>query len=516
MLGLLTAGTMAVFVRAPGYMDAEYYYATAVELSEGRGFQEPFVWNYLDDAATLPHPSHLYWMPLASILAAAGLSAIGGGFRAAQLPLVLLAAGLPLLAAWVAVRLKARARQALLSGMLAAFAGFYLPFLVTTDAFAAYAWIGTLAFVSAAAAYRGRSPLVWLVAGLLVGAGHLARADGVILLLPIAGLAAFSPRRRLPSMALLILGYLLVMAPWMSRNLSTTGSLMGAGGARTLWLTSYDELFAYPASSISFGRWAAQGLGEILAARAQALAANFKTLVVVVGSVILGPFMLAGAWSRRREPLVVVSGIYLLLLVGVMTVAFPFSGARGGLFHSSASVLPILWALAPIGMQRVLEWVSARRGWDPERAWHLFTPAIVAGMIAISGWVAWDRAAAGWPAATRWQASADHHRAVAEALLRLDPSPGVVAINDPPGFYLASGLPCVVVPYGDQAILREVAERFDVEWLVLDINHPAPLADVYADPESVRWLALRGQIEGPQGMPVYLLQMVAEDGSALP
>ena len=166
-----------------------------------------------------------------------------------------------------------------------------------------------------------------------------------------------------------------------------------------------------------------------------------------------------------------------------MPVAFPFSGARGGLFHSSARVLPILWALAPIGMQRVLEWVSARRGWDPERAWHLFTPAIVAGMIAISGWVAWDRAAAGWPASTRWQASADHHRAVAEAVLRLDPSPGVVAINDPPGFYLASGLPCVVVPFGDQATLREVAERFDVEWVVLDINHPAPLAGVYADPE---------------------------------
>ncbi len=516
VLGILTAGTMAVFVRAPGYMDAESYYASAVELSEGRGFQEPFVWNYLDEAATLPHPSHLYWMPLASILAAAGMTAIGGGFRAAQLPFVLLAAGLPILSAWMAIQLQASARQAVLSGVLGAFAGFYLPFLVTTDAFAAYAWIGTLAFVCAAAGYRGRSLIAWLAAGLLIGAGHLARADGVILLLPIAGLAAFSPRRRLPSMALLLSGYLLVMAPWMSRNLSTTGSLLGPGGARTLWLVSYDELFAYPASSINFGRWAAQGLGEILAARVQAIAANLKTLVVVVGGVILGPLMLAGAWRRRHELLVVVSGIYLLLLVGVMTVAFPFSGSRGGLFHSSASVLPILWALAPIGLQGVLEWVSARRGWNPERAWRLFAPAIVAAMIAISAWVAWDRAAAGWPAATRWEASADHHRAIAEAVLRLDPSPGVVAINDPPGFYLASGLPCVVVPFGDQATLREVVERFDVEWVVLDINHPAPLAGVYADPESVPWLALRGSIDGPQGMPVYLLQLVPEDGSALP
>jgi hypothetical protein len=403
-----------------------------------------------------------------------------------------------------------------LSGLLGAFAGFYLPFLVTTDAFAAYAWIGTLAFASAAAGYRGRSQLAWLAAGLLVGAGHLARADGVILLLPLAGLAAVSPRRRLPSMALLISGYLLVMAPWMARNLSTTGSLLGPGGVRTLWLASYDELFTYPATVLNFGRWAAQGLGEILAPRSQAFATNLETLVVVVGSVILGPFMLVGAWRRRRDALVAVSGIYLLLLVGVMTVAFPFSGARGGLFHSSAGVLPILWALAPIGLERVLESVSARRGWNPERAWRLFTPAIVAAMIAITVWVAWDRAAAGWPAATRWEGPADYHRAVAKALRSLDSSPGVVAINDPPGFYLASELPCVVVPFGDQATLREVAQRFDVEWVVLDINHPAPLAGLYADPKSEPWLTLRGQIEGPQGQPAYLLQLVPVVGSALP
>jgi hypothetical protein len=305
---------------------------------------------------------------------------------------------------------------------------------------------------------------VWLAAGLLVGAGHLARADGVILLVPIAGLAAFSPRRRLPSMALLTVGYLLVMAPWMSRNLSITGTLMGTGGARTLWLTSYDELFAYPASSINFGRWAAQGLGEILAARAQALAANLKTLVVVLGGVIIRPFMPA-AHAPAAEPLVVVSRICTLL--GASTVAFP-SRSTGAVPQQCSN--PV--GLAP-SVQRVLEWV-AKWGWE-------------AGMAPLPrDRTRDDRIQAGWlgpraaAPASRWQASADHHRAVAEAVLRLDPSPGVVAINDPPGFYLASGLPCVVVPYGDQTILREVAERCDVEWCP-NTNHPAPLA-MYADP----------------------------------
>jgi hypothetical protein len=52
----------------PGYMDAEYYYAGAIRLHEGYGFTQPFLWNYLDEPAGLPHPRipigcrwHLDW-----------------------------------------------------------------------------------------------------------------------------------------------------------------------------------------------------------------------------------------------------------------------------------------------------------------------------------------------------------------------------------------------------------------------------------------------------------------------
>jgi 4-amino-4-deoxy-L-arabinose transferase-like glycosyltransferase len=516
VLGVLTAGSMAVFVRVPGYMDAEYYYATAIQISDGRGFQEPFLWNYLDDPASLPHPSHLYWMPMASVLAAAGLKILGSSFRSAQLPSVILAAGLPVLTAWLSLHLKANSRQAFLAGLLAAFSGFYLPFLVTTDAFAAYAWISTLAFACAAAANRGQRSFLWLAAGLLAGVAQLARADGILLLLPLAVLAVLSPRRRLMAIGLLAAGYAVVIAPWVARNLAASGSPLAAGGTRTLWLTRYDELFTYPPTLLGPARWASQGLAAILAARVEALGSNLATLMVVIGSVVLGPFMLMGAWQKRREPLVAGSAGYLLLLLMVMTVAFPFSGARGGLFHSGAGVLPILWALAPFGIDGVLGWASARRRWNPERARRLFMPAIVAVIAGISIWVAWDRAAAGWPSTSRWEASDSHHRAVTDALFLLDASPGIVAVNDPPGFYLVSGLPCVVVPFGDASTLRVVVDRFNVEWVILDANFPAPLAGVYANPGSVPWLALRGQIDDSQGRPVYLLQVIPSGAGATP
>jgi hypothetical protein len=71
-LGLALVLLAAAFQSVPGYMDAEYYYAGGLRLAEGSGFSEPFLWNYLNDPVGLPTPSHTYWMPLASILAALG------------------------------------------------------------------------------------------------------------------------------------------------------------------------------------------------------------------------------------------------------------------------------------------------------------------------------------------------------------------------------------------------------------------------------------------------------------
>lgn len=77
LLGLLAAGIVAAFQPAPGYMDADYYAAGGFQLASGRGFTEPYLWNYLDEPAGLPHPSNAYWMPLAAMLGAAGAVLFG-------------------------------------------------------------------------------------------------------------------------------------------------------------------------------------------------------------------------------------------------------------------------------------------------------------------------------------------------------------------------------------------------------------------------------------------------------
>ena len=77
---LLLALSLAVrlltawLLRQPGYADAYYYAVGARQLSAGQGFDEPFIWNYLDPPPGVSHPGYLYWMPLTAVLGWLGMA----------------------------------------------------------------------------------------------------------------------------------------------------------------------------------------------------------------------------------------------------------------------------------------------------------------------------------------------------------------------------------------------------------------------------------------------------------
>jgi hypothetical protein len=97
ILGLGMTSLASLFQTAPGYMDADYYFATGIQLAGGKGFTEPFLWNYLEQPGSLPHPSHAYWMPLASLLAGLGLSLVGNfDFTSARLRFLFVAGLVPI------------------------------------------------------------------------------------------------------------------------------------------------------------------------------------------------------------------------------------------------------------------------------------------------------------------------------------------------------------------------------------------------------------------------------------
>jgi len=68
----------------------------------------------------------------------------------------------------------------------------------------------------------------------------------------------------------------------------------------------------------------------------------------------------------------------------------------------------------------------------------------------------------------------------------------------------------VVIPNGPIETLRQVVERYRVDWVVLDANRPVDLAALYHAPEIAPWLELADTLQDSQGRDIYLLKVSLE------
>ncbi|UYN89280.1 MAG: glycosyltransferase family 39 protein [Anaerolineales bacterium] len=487
LAGLLVFVVAASLQRSPGYMDAEYYLLTGQQLAAGRGFTEPVLWNYLDAPAGLPHPSHAYWMPLPSLLAALGAALFGESFSAGRVLFILVAALLPPLTAKLCMQLTGRRGSARLAGALALLPGFYLPFLTTTDSFAICMLLGAAFFICMT---REDKPAWWSVMlGVLAGLLHLARAEGPLWLL-LAFVAAWRMKGR-GAASQAGLGYLLVMLPWFVRNWLAFSSPLAHGAGSSLWLTEYDELFSFPASLLTFDAWVASGIGAILAARLSALGQNLASAVVVSGLVALAPLVVWGAWRLRGHFAVRLGAAAWLALLLVFSFVFPFSGARGGFFHAAAVLQPLVWALAAAGLHAALEWGSAARGWQVTRAGHIFSIGILIVALALSAYAVQQRVLAGG-----WDASAQNAAALHARLSALGVGEDeIVMVNNPPGFSLVSGRPAIVIPHGGLQAGMQAARQYGASILLLKAGQPG-WSDIYEAGPLLSSLQYLDEVDG--------------------
>ncbi len=510
LLGLAASSFVAALQPSPGYMDADYYYAGGLQLVNGQGFTEPYLWNYLDDPIGLPHPSHAYWMPLASLLAAAGSALFGpASWFAARVGFLLVAALIPPLTAALTWSFTSRSDFSLSSGLLAVFPTFYLSFLSVTDTFGLYMLFGGLFFLIL---NRKSSAFNPLLLGLLAGLMHLARADGLLWLLVafLADLFIFPkpPQRRFlfifSFLFLTLAGYLLVMAPWFIRNCDVFGAPLAPGGLKMIWLTSYDQLFSYPASQITFSSWWRSGLQAIIRVRSRSLGINLSNMVSVQGEVFLVPLIGLGLWHLRKDRRVQLAGFAWLMTLAAMTVVFPFAGARGGFFHSAASVQTVWWALAPVGLDRVIAWGGRKRGWNRAQAGTIFRPAMVALAAVLTAIVIYGRVMGGG-GGTVWGQENDAYRHVETMLVSQGMTDNaVVMVANPPGFYLASGNPAIAVPNGDVKTLLSVARRYGAKYVILEAGAtPGGLYPIYDHPVGQVGLQYLGDVGGAHIYAIY-------------
>jgi hypothetical protein len=501
LVEIVLLGGLSQIQAVPGYMDADYYYATGTCLAKGDGYYEPFLWNYLDQPSGLPHPSHSYWMPLASLVVAAGEWMCGQQtFACARIPFILLAGLVPCLTAFTAYRLTGKTRLAIIAGWFAVVSGLYLPYLTTTDTFPLYMLLGTAFLWLMPSFYQGltnRRGVVNLVfAGAAAGLLHLTRNDGLIwfaagfLWLMLSGRFG---REKVTSGAVFSAGYLLVMGPWMVRNLVTFGSLLAPGGGAALWLTEYDELYAVTVQDINYPNWVASGIGAILSARWDAFWWNIQTAWIVQGGIILAPFMVWGAVRLKQNQLVWLPLVVLAVLMGVMSIIFPYAGSRGGYLHAGAAVQPFLWALVPAGLEGFTAWGARLRGWKQEQALLVFATGLVVLLAAATGVLYFTRVIGPVPSQPIWNQGWNAYRTVEDVLVKEEISTdAVILVNNPPGFYAVTGRPAIAIPYGGEDQTLAVADRYGARFLVLDENNIRRLSDLYTHPlghNRFHWIA---------------------------
>jgi len=498
VLQLCTVLFVAHYQTIPGNIDADYYFMGGVRLAQGHGFTENYIWNYFNDPASLPQPSHAYWMPLASILTAIGMWLMGNQtFAAGRLVFILLAVLITPLTAALAYRITSRRDLAIVAGLLSLFSGFYLPYLPVTENYSIFMVLSALYFLNMDRAKN--STYVWL--GIFSGLMSLARTDGIIwLALTFLLIAARywqdeTPRLSKPkvvsvliSLSLALSGFLLIMLPWYLRNIAAFGSPMPSGTRYAFWLTDYYQTFIYPAKQLTYSHWLASGWGAILAVRLSAFQRALYNIVVVQGVFILIPFVLLGAWKLRTDSRVRLGVTAWLLLIFVFTVIFPLAGVRGSYYHAVSALQPLLWVLAPIGLDVLLQKLG-RKSLDRIFQGTLVLLVLLISISSINALVI----------TSGWQRGELTYPKVEEFLLQqnIQPAEPVMVMN-PPGYTMMTDRPAVMFPYGGEKSIADVARKFDVHYIVLKadpVNLNAHFNALYDQPDLYQSIHLVGQVE---------------------
>ena len=289
------------------------------------------------------------------------------------------------------------------------------------------------------------------------------------------------------------------MLPWNWRNMLLYETPLAPGGGKVLWITDYDDIYLYPASILTAARWWSTGLWEIVRARLWALGQNFQTVLAVQGIVFLTPLTLVGVWQLRNDRRVQLGILAWVLFFLTFVLIFPYPGARGGFLHSGAALQPLWWALVPSGLAAVIAWGERRRGWKPEQARVILGVGLIGLAAMVSVLVVWPKVIGDQVNSPAWGQSGASYLRLEHQLDALGiPREAIRMVNNPPGYFAATGRMAIVIPDGEVTMLLAAAKRYNASYLLLDENHPKGLAELYEHPKKMNGLEYMGNFEETQ------------------
>ena len=489
LLALAVRALLIVLYPDPAYPDAYYYVDVARALQAGHGFSIDFIWIFAEVGGkipanpTLPIPSNGHWMPLASLVQVPFLALLGPTPAASALPFALIGSlAAPL--TWAIAREAGSSRPvALGAGVLAAVPALLTAFMAQPDNFSLYQPLVAGALWLTARGLKGHARS-FALAGLLTGLATLARNDGLLVGLVVA-LAFLWDRRRswragggsaprrpaipFAAAAASFVLFLLVMAPWWARQLAVFGTLSpSTASGRVLFIQRIDEWNSITGEA-NLAHLLAMGWGPLLWSRLLGLVAAVGIYSVLVGAILLVPFMLVGAWVRRRSVDFGPFFTFALVLFAFSALVSAVHVPGGTFIHSAVALAPHSYILALEGLAVVVAWLARRRRhWDVGRATLVFTRGIVAltivfGLLSVAA------------VHGTWGAVRAERREVANALERLSvPATDRLMSIDAAGYKYFTGRGGVVLVNDPLETIRSVAVAYDIRWLVLERGDSVP------------------------------------------
>jgi hypothetical protein len=237
-------------------------------------------------------------------------------------------------------------------------------------------------------------------------------------------------------------------------------------------------------SDTSLGGFLGQGIGPLLQSRVLGLVSAIQIFFVIAVPVVLAPFILIGAWARRRSMEFGPFFVYAALLFAAAGLLFAVHVPYGTFLHSAVALVPFTFILAFEGALLASKWmVRHRPGWTEEGAARLFLIAAVASVVFTAG-------AFTALALPGWNTERDNLIAAGKAIDEAGaPRTDLVLSADPGGIEYFTGHGGVVTPNDSLEVIHQVAIDYHIRWLVLERAHIVdPMVPVIEGKTQPDWI----------------------------